>query len=131
LEIALKIVVDAMGGDHAPKAIVAGVIEAIKEFNVNVVLVGVKEHIEKELAKYKYPKENIEIVHTDESVGMNEPATTSIRKKKNSSISLNALALRQLGGLPPMNHRVSITNFSTTRWNTDVQARLLMVFWLI
>lgn len=93
----MRIVVDAMGGDHAPNAIIAGVIEAIKEFNVNIVLVGVQEKIEEELAKYNYSKNKIEIVHTDEAVGMDEPATTSIRKKKNSSISLGVKLLKEPG----------------------------------
>ncbi|MBU0469197.1 MAG: phosphate acyltransferase PlsX [Candidatus Omnitrophica bacterium] len=93
----MKIVVDAMGGDYAPKAIVEGVIDAINEFSVNIVLVGDQEAIEKELANYKYPKDKIEIVHTDEAIGMNEPATTSIRKKKNSSISVGIKLLKEPG----------------------------------
>jgi len=84
----MKIVVDAMGGDHAPKAIVAGCVDAVKEFNINIVLVGVKEQIDQELKQYKYPSDLIEIVHASEIVNMNEPAITPIRKKKDSSISV-------------------------------------------
>ncbi|HQP11972.1 MAG TPA: phosphate acyltransferase, partial [Candidatus Omnitrophota bacterium] len=42
----MKIVVDAMGGDYAPAAVVEGVVEAIKELDVNIVLVGLQDQIE-------------------------------------------------------------------------------------
>ncbi|MBF0484445.1 MAG: phosphate acyltransferase PlsX [Candidatus Omnitrophica bacterium] len=93
----MKIVVDAMGGDYAPKNVIAGVIEAINEFDVNIVLTGIKDQIEAELKKFKYPANRIEIVHTDEVVGMDEPATTPIRKKRNSSISVGVRLLKEPG----------------------------------
>ncbi|MCA9398184.1 MAG: phosphate acyltransferase PlsX [Candidatus Omnitrophica bacterium] len=83
----MKIVVDAMGGDHAPEAIVAGAVEAVKGFQVTVVLVGLQDKIEAELQKYQYDQKLVEIIHAPEVVGMDEPATVSIRKKKDSSIS--------------------------------------------
>ena len=58
-----KIVVDAMGGDYAPQAVIAGVVDAIKEFNVHITLVGIKEQVEEELKKYNYSKDRIEIIH--------------------------------------------------------------------
>ena len=82
----MKIVVDAMGGDFAPKAIVAGAVEAVKDLNVNIVLIGIHQRVEAELKKFQYPAESIELMHAPEVVDMHEPATTSIRKKKNSSI---------------------------------------------
>lgn len=91
----MKIVVDAMGGDHAPEAIVAGVVEAIKELNVSIALIGIKERVEGELKKYQYPAELIEIIHAPEVVDMHEPATVSIRKKRNSSISLGVSLLKE------------------------------------
>ncbi|MBF0477859.1 MAG: phosphate acyltransferase PlsX [Candidatus Omnitrophica bacterium] len=93
----MKIVVDAMGGDYAPKNVIAGVVEAIKEFDVQIVLTGVKEQIENELKLYHYPAGRIEIVHTDEVVGMDEPATVTIRKKRNSSISVGLRLLKEQG----------------------------------
>ncbi|HLD69825.1 MAG TPA: phosphate acyltransferase PlsX [Candidatus Omnitrophota bacterium] len=84
----MNIVVDAMGGDHAPEAIVAGVVEAVKEFDIRVTLVGVQERIGAELSKYNYPAERIEIIHAPEVVDMHEPATVTIRRKRDSSISV-------------------------------------------
>ena len=93
----MKIVVDAMGGDYAPQAVVAGVIEAIKEFGSEIVLIGQKERVEQELSKYEYPKNLIELIHAPEVIDMHEPATVSIRKKKNSSISLGVNLLKTPG----------------------------------
>ena len=100
----MKIVVDAMGGDHAPQAVVAGVIEALKEFEVGkgklnkIVLVGAQEQVEAELAKYSYDKTRIEIVHAPEVIGMEEHATVAIRKKRASSISVGIDVLKEARG---------------------------------
>ena len=49
----VKVAVDAMGGDYAPKEMVKGAVEAVQERNdVKVFLVGVKEQVEKELSQY-------------------------------------------------------------------------------
>jgi phosphate acyltransferase len=94
----MKIVVDAMGGDYAPENIIAGVIEAIKEFNVPIVLVGQQDRIEAELKKYSYPKEMIaEIIHAPEVVEMDDHAAVAIRQKKNSSISIGINLLKKPG----------------------------------
>ena len=83
----MKIVVDAMGGDYAPQNIVAGVVEAVKEYNVHVILIGIEDQVNLELKKYQYPQGLISVVHAPEVVGMHEPASTPIRQKKNSSIT--------------------------------------------
>jgi len=94
----LKIVVDAMGGDYAPGAIVAGVVDAIKELNVDIVLVGLKDKIEEELKKFDYPSDKIDIIHASEIVEMHESAITPIRKKKDSSIAVGINALKEKKG---------------------------------
>ena len=94
----MKIVVDAMGGDHAPQAVVAGVIEALKEFEVKIVLVGAQSQVEAELAKHSYDKTRIEIVHAPEVIGMEEHATVAIRKKRASSISVGIDVLKEARG---------------------------------
>jgi len=93
-EFPLKIVVDAMGGDHAPQAVVAGVVDAVNGFHVPIALVGLEDQVKKELSHYKYPSSLIEIIHAPEVVGMDEPATNSIRKKKNCSISVGINLLK-------------------------------------
>ena len=63
----IKIVVDAMGGDNAPVEIVKGAVEAVNERNdVCVILTGQEDVIKKELEKYKFNKNQIEVVHASE-----------------------------------------------------------------
>ena len=83
-----KIIValDAMGGDLAPVETVKGAVDAVKEMNVLVKLVGREDDINRELAKYTYPKEKIEVVHAEEVISTDEVPTMAIRKKKNSSM---------------------------------------------
>lgn len=84
-----------MGGDNAPQAIIEGVVEAIKEFDLSIVLVGIQEQVEAELSKYRYPAGRIEIVHAPETIGMHEHATVSLRTKKNSSITIGIKILKE------------------------------------
>jgi len=82
-----KIVVDAMGGDYAPLEVVKGAIEAIKEYEVEVILVGLEDKIRAELKKYKFDSSRISVVHASEVVEMKDSPAASIRKKKDSSIN--------------------------------------------
>ena len=82
----MKIVVDTMGGDYAPDVVVEGTIAAVREYDTTVILVGDEAKIIPLLKKAKYSGANIEIVHTPEVIEMCEPAATSIRRKRNSSI---------------------------------------------
>ena len=91
----VKVVVDAMGGDYAPKAVIEGVVCAIKKFDVFVFLVGQSDRIKEELDKYKFDSSRIEVVHADEIVEMHESPAAAIRKKKNSSISIGVNLLKE------------------------------------
>ncbi len=93
----MKIVVDAMGGDFAPQNVVAGVVDAVKEYNVCVTLVGPRERIEEELKKYHYPKGLIEVVHAPEVVAMDDAATVVMRQKRQSSIGVGMDLLKKEG----------------------------------
>lgn len=84
----VKVVVDAMGGDNAPTEPVKAAAAAVKErSDIEVILTGNKDVIEKELEKYtSAPKERIHIVPTTEVIETAEPPVMAIRKKKDSSI---------------------------------------------
>ncbi|MDD5020302.1 MAG: phosphate acyltransferase PlsX [Candidatus Omnitrophica bacterium] len=85
----VKVAVDAMGGDYAPKVVVEGVIEALRRFDVFVYLVGPADLVEAELAKHrKFDRSRVEVVAADEIIEMHEPPAAAIRKKKNSSINI-------------------------------------------
>ena len=84
----VRVVVDAMGGDNAPAEPVKAAVEAVAEReDIDVILTGRQDVIEKELSKFQnYPKERIRIVNTTEVIETAEPPVLAIRKKKDSSI---------------------------------------------
>lgn len=82
----MKIVVDAMGGDHAPEVVIEGTVAAVKEYNAEVILVGDEARINSLLKKAKYSGTNITVRHAPDVIQMDESAATSVRRKRNSSI---------------------------------------------
>jgi glycerol-3-phosphate acyltransferase PlsX len=82
----VKIVLDAMGSDSAPKVEVEGAIQAAEEFGYEIILVGDEDVIKSELSKYSYDQSKISILHAPERIEMSEPAALSVRRKRHSSI---------------------------------------------
>lgn len=83
----MKIAVDAMGGDNAPQAVVAGAIEAAMEYGIGIILVGIEKIIRQELDKHPQAKTlPLEIRNAVEVVDMLDSAATVFRRKKDSSI---------------------------------------------
>ena len=83
----INVAVDAMGGDNAPVEIVKGVVEAVQaNDHVKVYLTGQEEIVRKELEKYTYPEEQIEVLNATEVIETAEPPVMAIRRKKDSSI---------------------------------------------
>ena len=81
------VVLDAMGGDHAPGEMVKGAIDAVNmRDDIKVILVGQEDVIKEEIGKYQYPEDKIGIIHAEEVIETAEPPVNAIRKKKNSSI---------------------------------------------
>ena len=86
-----KIAVDAMGGDHAPQALVEGVNQAIQEFkDIEVILYG----DETKIKQYLTATERVSIVHTDEKINSDDEPTRAIRRKKQASMVLAAHAVK-------------------------------------
>ncbi|MGM0840776.1 MAG: phosphate acyltransferase PlsX [Bacillota bacterium] len=87
----MKLAVDAMGGDHAPKEIVLGVKRALSEFNdIEVVLYG----DEKQIKQYITPGDRLTIVHTDEVIEATDEPVRAVKRKKNASMVLMAQAVK-------------------------------------
>jgi glycerol-3-phosphate acyltransferase PlsX len=82
----VKIVLDAMGSDSAPKVEVEGAIQAAEEFGYEIILVGDEDVIKSELSKYSCDQSKISILHAPERIEMSEPAALSVRRKRHSSI---------------------------------------------
>ena len=87
----MKIILDAMGGDHAPKATVEGAVLAAEKYGCNIVLVGKQEEIDPILAGRCADK--ITVQHASEVITMEDKYSTAFRQKKDSSmtVSLNLL----------------------------------------
>ncbi|MBE6976347.1 MAG: phosphate acyltransferase PlsX [Ruminococcaceae bacterium] len=84
----MKIILDAMGGDHAPQAPVLGAIEAAKQFGSQITLVGRGEEILRVLRENgisDLPK-GVEIANADDVVDMHDDPAAVIHKRKNSSM---------------------------------------------
>ncbi len=90
----MRIAVDAMGGDHAPRVNVDGAIAAAREFGISSLLVGKPAALEPLLAAAGEAGRQIEIVEATEVVEMDDPATAAIRKKRDSSIRIAANCVR-------------------------------------
>ncbi|WP_429951224.1 phosphate acyltransferase PlsX [Enterococcus sp. AZ101] len=87
----MKIAVDAMGGDHAPQAIVEGVMLAKQDFpEIEFLLYGKED----EIKKYVTDETNITIIHTDEKINSDDEPVKAIRRKKTASMVLAAQAVK-------------------------------------
>lgn len=86
----MKIALDAMGGDFAPKATIEGAILAAKSFpkDVHIVLLGKEEIIKAELAQAGAQDGLFTIINCDEVIEMGEHPTKAISQKQNSSIAV-------------------------------------------
>lgn len=83
----IKIVIDAMGGDNSPWAMVEGAVLATKEHeDVFLYIVGPQNQIEAELAKYEYNKDQIEVVDAPDVITCHDQPVEAVRTKKNSSL---------------------------------------------
>ena len=84
----MKIILDAMGGDHAPEAPVLGAVQAARDFGAQITLVGMGEKILEVLRAHNISDlpSGIEIANADEVVDMHDDPANVIRKKKNSSM---------------------------------------------
>ena len=87
-----RIIVDAMGGDNAPKAIVDGCVKAVADFDIKITLVGNEELINACLGEYD--KGKINVVNATDIITNDDDPAKAIRRKKDSSIvvAMNLLA---------------------------------------
>jgi phosphate acyltransferase len=90
----MKVVVDAMGGDHAPQVNVEGALAAVKEYGVELILVGDEIAVKKELGKWGKIPSQIHIQHAASVIQMHEPAAQSVRRKRDSSICIGVDLLK-------------------------------------
>lgn len=86
----MRIAIDVMGGDHAPKAQIAGAMAAVRSFkDIEFTLIG----DETEILKHLSDKKQMTILHTTEMIDDEDTPTKAVRKKKDSSM---VLAVREV-----------------------------------
>lgn len=95
----VNIIVDAMGGDNAPEAIIDGCIEALNmKDGFNITLVGMSEVIQNILNKKEFNKERVNIVNATQVITGEDSPTKAIRSKKDSSMVVGLKLLKEKRG---------------------------------
>ena len=81
-----KIVIDAMGGDYAPREQTLAAVSALnQDKDLYLILCGDETQIKEILSQCKYDVSRLEIVHTTEVIDMNDVPTRAVKTKKDSS----------------------------------------------
>lgn len=112
----MSIALDAMGGDHAPDAIVSGALEALPLLNDTLYIVGDTQRIEKLLPPL-HPK-NLKLVHASQVVDMDEKPLDAYRKKKDSSLMVAAKLVKDglAGGMVSAGNTGAASATSLLTW---------------
>jgi glycerol-3-phosphate acyltransferase PlsX len=91
----IRVAVDAMGGDYAPEEIVKGAVLAAQKDDIEILLVGPPNILEKELAKYQFPNgSSIRIVEAGGVIREDEPPIEVIRQKSSCSVAVAAKVVK-------------------------------------
>ncbi len=114
----MRIALDGMGGDHAPQEAVAGAIMAAREYDCRITIVGDQNLVHSELEKHKNVPKNITVCHAGSFVRMDESAAASIRKKKDSSVSICVDLVRdgQADAVVTAGHTGAAVVATTLKW---------------
>lgn len=91
----MKIIVDGMGGDHAPIEIVAGCVLAAKEYKLPITIVGKQDIINQLLTEFDAPMDMIEVINATEVITNHDQPARAIRRKKDSSLVIGMNLLKQ------------------------------------
>ena len=91
----MKIIIDAMGGDNAPDAILQGAADAVKELGVEILAVGDPKAIQESAARLGILLEGIEILPASETIEMCDEPAKAVRTKKGSSLVVGLKALAE------------------------------------
>ena len=90
----MRIVLDAMGSDHAPQFDVDGGVRAARRFGQEIILVGREELIRRELAQYDTSGLKVSVVHAEQVIDMGEHPSEAVRNKPNSSMVVGMKLVR-------------------------------------
>ena len=82
----MRIILDGMGGDNAPRDIVKGAVMASELISDEICIVGKENLIKKELKRHKYDKTKITVDDASQVIEMDEAPVKAVRTKKDSSM---------------------------------------------
>jgi len=103
----MKVVIDAMGGDHAPGVVIDGVVQAARELDIDIVLVGQEDLVGAELARHDTAGLSLDVVHASQVIDMDEhnPAAAA-RAKRDSSmvVGMDLVKRREADGFFTAGH---------------------------
>jgi len=91
----MRIAVDAMGGDYAPRVVVEGAVQAAQKNRYEIILVGDENSIKEEMKKYRTSSLPLSIHHSSEVIGMDESPAIACRQKKDSSIMVATRLIKE------------------------------------
>jgi glycerol-3-phosphate acyltransferase PlsX len=90
-----RIIVDAMGGDFAPRNVVLGAVQAVNEIqDIELFLVGKSNEIKEVLSQENISFNNNNIIHADQIIEMGDSPTSALKLKPNSSLMVGAALVR-------------------------------------
>jgi glycerol-3-phosphate acyltransferase PlsX len=91
----MRVVLDAMGGDHAPQVTVEGGVLAAREYGIEVVMVGQRDLLEAELARHETAGLSLPVVHASEVLEMEDEPASAAKTKKDSSMAVGMELVRR------------------------------------
>jgi glycerol-3-phosphate acyltransferase PlsX len=94
----VKIVVDAMGGDQAPAMVVDGAVQAAREWDIEVILVGQRGAVQAELEKHNTAGLPLTLKHASEVIEMHEHPAAAVRAKKDNSMVVGMEMVKRCEG---------------------------------
>ena len=86
----MRIAIDAMGGDFAPRQIVDGALGAARHLGCGLVLVGRREAVERELERHDIGGLDVRLVDAPDVIAMGEPPAAALRRRPGASIRVAA-----------------------------------------
>jgi glycerol-3-phosphate acyltransferase PlsX len=117
--VVLPVVLDTMGGDHAPSQIITGAVQAVRKHGVPLILVGPARRIRELLTDHGMAGQ-IPIVHTDESLDMDEGALASWRKPRSTiAIACELIKHGKAGALVSAGSTAGVVATSAVRLRTQ------------
>lgn len=91
----MRIAVDAMGGDHGPSIVVPGALAGAREHHCDLALVGDEAAIRAELTKHDVAGIDVQVIHTTQSIEMDDHPAQAVRRKQDNPISVALRAVKE------------------------------------